>query len=104
MVDLTNKYLNGSSPYIYELLYDIDKRTLTLICTDNADDYNPSRKVVFSGIKSYSQEDCGDANDDRLIDSVIGMNWHKDKVFCLHTQKKEILIEVENEPVSSNIA
>ena len=102
--DLTGKLLNDSSPYICELKYDIDNRTLTLICVDNPDDFKPIRRVVFSGIKWYTEESLGDSNLDYVLDSVIGMNWHKENVFCIHTQKKEIMIEIENEPISSNLA
>ncbi|MBO1257102.1 hypothetical protein J3L16_15565 [Alteromonas sp. 5E99-2] len=94
----------GSSPYISELSYDIDNRILTVTCVDNPDDFNPATSIVFSGVKSYSEESLGDSNADDIMDSIIGMNWHQENIFCLHTQKKEIMIELENEPVSSNLA
>lgn len=104
MSDLMDIYLKGCSSLISSLIYDIDKRILVLECINNPDDCIPRTRVTFSGIRSYSEETVGDGNDDRCMDIVIGMHWIKANVFCLHTDKKEIIIEIENEPKAEIIA
>ena len=104
MSDLMNKYLSGCSPYISDLKYDIDKRTLTLECVNNPDECTPTRKVIFSGIRNYSEETIDEDYDDKCMDGVVGMSWLRDNVFCLHTDKKEIIIELECEPIVEHIA
>ena len=103
MSDLMDTYLAGCSPYISKLNYDIDKRVLTMECVNNANENVPHTKITFSGVRSYSEETIDTDYDDHCMDGVVGMNWVKEKVFCIHTDKKEIIIEIENEPTSEKI-
>jgi hypothetical protein len=104
MSDLMDTYLPGCSPYISKLVYDIDKRILLMECVNSASENVPHTKVTFSGVRSYSEETIDDEYDDHCMDGVVGMNWVKEKVFCIHTEKKEIIIEIENEPATEKIA
>lgn len=99
-----NTYLKWCSPHICKLIYDIDKRVLIMECVNNLDDCVPDTRVTFRGIKSYSEETIDDEYDDNCMDGVIGMNWLRDRLFCIRTDKKEIIIEIENDPVTSKIA
>ena len=102
--DLANKLLGSCSPYINSITYDIEKRELRLECVDNPENCNPIKRIICSGILKYEEENIEDKPDDNLIDSVIGINWIRDKLLCIHTEKKEIILELENEPISENIA
>jgi len=104
MSDLMDTYLKDCSSYVSELTYDIGKRVLILVCVNNPDDFVPVIKVTFEGISLYSKETINEEYDDNCMDMVIGINWVRDKVLCIHTDKKEIIIELENEPQSKKIA
>jgi len=104
MSDLMSMYLSGCSPYIATLIYDISNRVLILECVDDPEKRNPLKRIVFSGIRSYSEQTIEDEYDDNCIDGVIGMHWMKDKLFCLSTDKKEIIIELEVEPQVESLA
>jgi len=99
-----NAYLKFCSPYICKLIYDIDKRVLIMECVNNSGDCVPDTRVTFRGIKSYSEETIDDEYDDNCMDCVIGLNWLRERLFCIRTDKKEIIIEIENDPVTSKIA
>lgn len=103
MSDLMDTYLTGCSPYISMLNYDIDKRILTMVCVNNPNENAPHTKVTFTGVRAYSEETMDEEFDDHCMDSVIGMNWVKENVLCIHTEKKEIILEIENEPSSERI-
>lgn len=103
MSDLMNKFLSGCSPYISELNYDIGKRKLTLVCVNNVEDFLPHTKVTFSGIRSYSEETTDKDYDDDCVDGVLGMSWVTENEFCIHTDKKEIVLDIENEPTSERV-
>lgn len=99
-----DKYLAGCSPYVDVLNYDIDKRVLILQCVNNPDDFIPHTRVVFTRIRSYTEETIDDEFDDSSIDSVIGMHWVRDHTFCIRTEKKEIILDLECDPQSELIA
>lgn len=63
----------------------------------------PFKRVVISGIIHYEEENVDEEPDAQLIDSVIGINWVHDSRLCIQTEKKEILIDVKNEPISEEI-
>ena len=44
-----------------------------------------------------------DCIDQTCMDSVIGMHWIKEGVFCLHTEDKEIIIELDGDPVTKQL-
>ncbi|OAI26783.1 MULTISPECIES: hypothetical protein [Methylomonas] len=98
MEDLTNRYLASCSPYISSLVYDIGNRTLVLECVPDPNSLKPHTKVIFTGIRSYSEETIDDEYDDMCMDGVVGMHWVREHIFCLRTDKKEIILELENEP------
>lgn len=102
--DLTNKLLKGCSPYINSAIYDIDKRELSIECVDNPETRNPKKQMIFSGILRYKEENIEEKPDDNLLDSIIGINWVRKGILCIHTEKKEIILELENEPLSHDIA
>ena len=98
MSDLMNTYLLDCSPYISSLNYDINKRVVLLECVRNIETCEPHTRVIFEGIRSYSEETIDDEYDDQCMDSVFGLNWVTEGVLCIRTEKKEIIIELENNP------
>lgn len=98
MENLTNKYLGKCSPYISSLVYDIGNRTLLLECVTDPNSLKPHTQVHFTGIRFYSEETIDDEYDDTCMDGVVGMHWVREHIFCLRTNKKEIVLELENEP------
>jgi len=101
---LTSKLLENTSPYISSMIYDIDGRKLILECVNNPEDCIPKTRVIFSGIKSYSEENIDEEFDDLCMDSVIDFSRREDNVYIINTEKKEISVEVDSEPVSESIA
>ncbi len=103
-MDMTSEYLEGSSPYIDRLIYDIGKRQLLLVCVDSPETSKPAIEIIFSGIESYEEETIDDEYDDQCMDSVIGINWLHEKTICIYTEKKEIVIKFDGYFVKNSIA
>lgn len=103
-MDMTSEYLEGSSPYIDRLIYDIGKRQLLLVCVDSPETSQPAIEIIFSGIESYEEETIDDEYDDQCMDSVIGINWLHKKTICIYTEKKEIVIKFDGDFVKNSIA
>ena len=102
--DLMDEYLEGCSPYIDSLVYDINKRELLLVCVNNPEDCLPRKSIIFKGIESYAEETIDTEYDDNCLDSVIGMPWINKDNFCIRTEKKEIIIKLSGEINAKNIA
>lgn len=102
-MDMTSKYLEGCSPYIDRLIYDIGKRQLFLVCVDSPETCNPVIEIILSGIESYKEETLDDEYDDQSVDSVIGIHWLCENVICINTEKKEITIKFDGKFVKNSI-
>ncbi len=103
MVDLMSEYLKDCSPYISKFVYDIDKRIIELVCVDSIDNCLPKRKITISGIQSYAEETIDDDFDDNCMDGVIGMHEMSVGRFCIHTDKKEVIVLYDGTIAATNV-
>jgi uncharacterized membrane protein len=101
---LTAKLLGDCSPYIYNLVYDIDVRLLFIECLENPSDSEPTLRIVFPDIVSYSEKNQSEALDDELMDDLVSMDWSGENKITLLTCKKEILLELTGKPFSEKIS
>ncbi len=101
---LTAKLLGDCSPYIYNLVYDIDVRLLFIECLENPSDSEPTLRIVFPDIVVYSETNQSDALDDELMDDLVSMDWSGDNKIAILTCKKEILLELTGQPFSEKIS
>ena len=101
---LTAKLLGDSSPYIYNLVYDIDVRLLFVECLENPSDSEPALRIIFPEIITYTETNQSDALDDELMDDLVSMDWVGDNKIAIITCKKEITIELTGQPFSEKIS
>jgi hypothetical protein len=95
--------LGNSSPYISNLVYDIDVRLLFIECLEDPSDEEPSLRIVFPEIISYAEINQADALDDELMDDLVSMDWPGENRVTIITCKKEIMIELTGKPFTENI-
>lgn len=97
-MELTEQLLSKCSPYIANLVYDIDVRMLFIECFDDPDRQNPVSRIVFPGILSYSETSLIEAPDDESIDDVVSIERMDAQRIVITTYKKEILLTLTEEP------
>ncbi|WP_461516018.1 hypothetical protein [Porticoccus sp.] len=102
-MSLIAELLGDCSPYIYNLVYDVDVRLLFIECLDDPSDEEPSRRIVFPEIISYSEGNQTDALDDELMDDLVSMDWTNENQVTILTCKKEIVLELTGKPFSEQI-
>ncbi len=95
--------LGNSSPYISNLVYDIDVRLLFIECLEDPSDEEPSLRIVFPEIISYAEINQADALDDELMDDLVSMDWPGENRVTIITCKKEIMIELTGKPFTEKI-
>lgn len=97
-MELTEQLLSSSSPYISNLVYDIDVRLLFIECFDDPDKQNPVARIVFPGILSYAETSLLEAPDDDSIDDIVSIERMDARRIVITTFKKEILLNLTEEP------
>ena len=97
-MELTEQLLSNSSPYISNLVYDIDVRMLFIECFDDPDSQNPVARIVFPGILSYAETNLLEAPDDESVDDVVSIERLDARRIVVTTYKKEILLTLTEEP------
>lgn len=102
-MDLTEKLQGKCSPYIANLVYDIDVRLLFIELMDDPERQNPKRRIVFPEINSYAEENALDEPDDESIDDLMSVNQAGPGRLVIRTYKKEITIELTGEPFYERI-
>jgi hypothetical protein len=100
---LTAKLLGDCSPYIYNLVYDIDVRLLFIECLENPADSEPTLRIIFPEIIAYTETNQSDALDDELMDDLVSMDWSGENKIAIITCKKEITLELKGQPFSEKI-
>ncbi|MEJ6612908.1 MAG: hypothetical protein QNL64_06435 [Porticoccus sp.] len=95
--------LGNSSPYISNLVYDIDVRLLFIECLEDPSDEEPSLRIVFPEIISYAEINQADALDDELMDDLVSMDWPGENRVTIITCKKEIMIELTGKPFTEKL-
>ena len=100
---LTAKLLGDYSPYIYNLVYDIDVRLLFIECLNDPADSEPSLRIIFPEIVTYAEKNQSDALDDELMDDLVSMDWAGENQVVIVTCKKEINLELTGKPFAEKI-
>jgi len=100
---LTAKLLGECSPYIYNLVYDIDVRLLFIECLNDPADTEPSLRIIFPEVVIYTEKNQSDALDDELMDDLVSMDWAGENQVVIVTCKKEINLELTGKPFSEKI-
>lgn len=101
---LTAQLLGDCSPYIYNLVYDIDVRLLFIECLKDPSDTEPSLRIIFPEIESYLEKNQTDALDDELMDDLISMDWIDQNTVTIITCKKEITLRLTGKPFAETIS
>ncbi|WP_438951988.1 hypothetical protein [Porticoccus sp.] len=101
---LTAELLGETSPYIYNLVYDVDVRLLFIECLNDPSDEEPSLRIVFPEIISYTEINQADALDDELMDDLVSMDWSNENQVTILTCKKEIILELTGKPFTEQIS
>ncbi|TNF34071.1 MAG: hypothetical protein EP312_07410 [Gammaproteobacteria bacterium] len=102
-MSLMNELLGNASPYIANLVYDIDVRLLFIECVDSPEKQQPVLRIVFPDILSYSEENALDAPDDDNIDDIVDIVRRHDGAYCIDTYKKSIVIKTGSEPFTEKM-
>lgn len=102
-MSLLANLLGDCSPYIYNLVYDVDVRLLFIECLEDPADEEPSKRLIFPEIVLYTERNLGDALDDELMDDIVSIDWTNENEITLHTCKKEISLELSGKPYAETI-
>ena len=97
-MELTEQLLSSASPYIANLVYDIDVRMLFIECFDDPDKQNPVARIVFPGVLTYAETNLLEAPEDDSIDDVVSIERMDARKIVITTYKKEILLTLTEEP------
>lgn len=97
-MELTEQLLGDNSPYIANLIYDIDVRMLFIELLDGPESQKLVQRVVFPGVVSYSETNLLNEPEDDSIDDVVSIQRLDKNRIILTTYKKEILLNVSEEP------
>lgn len=102
-MDITEQLIEGCSPYIGNMVYDIDVRMLFIELFDDPKSQNLVQRVVFPGIVHYEEVNQLDGVEDDTIDDVMTINRIEEDRILIATYKKEITITLEEEPFVEEI-
>lgn len=95
---LTGKLLGEHSPYIFNMVYDIDVRMLFIECVDDAKQTKPSIRIVFPDIISYAERNLKKQPEDEYMDDLVVVEQTDDQHIKITTYKKEITLELTAAP------
>jgi len=97
---LTGKLLGEHSPYIFNMVYDIDVRMLFIECVDNVKQKEPTIRIVFPEIVSYAERNLQKSPDDEYMDDLVVIEKTDNNQITITTYKKEITLELTAEAFS----
>lgn len=100
---LTGKLLGEHSPYIFNMVYDIDVRMLFIECVDNVKQQKPNIRIVFPEIISYAEKNLQKQPDDEYMDDLVVIEKTDDKRIRITTYKKEIELELTADAFSEEV-
>ena len=95
---LTGKLLGEHSPYIFNMVYDIDVRMLFIECVDSVKQKKPSLRIVFPEITHYAERNLQKEPEDEYMDDLVVVEKTDDGVIKITTYKKEITLTVNADP------
>ena len=104
---LTGKLLGEHSPYIFNLVYDIDVRMLFIECVNSVKAKKPDIRIVFPEILSYSEKNLQKQPEDEYMDDLVVVE-QTDKTgdqytIKVTTYKKEIELILTAEPFTEEL-
>lgn len=102
-MELTEQLLGDCSPYIGNLIYDIDVRMVFVELVDDPETQNLKRRIVFPGVVSFSETNLLNEPEDDEIDDVVSIQRLDKNRLILTTYKKEILLNLSEEPFVEEI-
>ncbi|TNF05470.1 MAG: hypothetical protein EP323_05940 [Gammaproteobacteria bacterium] len=102
-MSLFSELLGDCSPYIYNLVYDIDVRMLFIECLDDPSDEEPSLRIVFPEVTAYGENNQAEALDDELMDDLVSIDWTNENQVTILTCKKEIVLDLTGTPFTEEI-
>ena len=76
-MELTEQLLGDSSPYIANLIYDIDVRMLFIELLDGPESQKLVQRVVFPGVVSYSETNLLNEPEDDSMALLMGAEQDK---------------------------
>ena len=97
-MELTEQLIGDSSPYIGNLVYDIDVRLVFIELMDAPETQNPERRIVLPGVLSFTESNLLGEPEDATIDDVVAIQRLDNKRVIITTYKKEILLHLTDEP------
>lgn len=97
-MELTEKLIGDCSPYIGNLVYDIDVRLLFIELMDDPEKQNLVQRIVFPGIVSFNESNLLNEPEDDSIDDVVSIQRLDTHRVIITTYKKEILLNLTEEP------
>lgn len=100
---LTGKLLGECSPYIFNMVYDIDVRMLFIECVDDIKQTEPNIRIVFPEIISYSERNLQKQADDEYMDDLVVVEQTDENVIIITTYKKEITLELTAQPFTEQV-
>lgn len=102
-MELTEQLLGDCSPYISNLVYDIDVRMLFIECFDDPEAQNPLLRIVFPSILSYAETSLINEPEDETVDDIVSIERIDPRKIVITTYKKEILLTLTEEPFVEEI-
>lgn len=102
-MELTEQLIGECSPYIGNLVYDIDVRLVFVELVDDPETQNLKRRIVFPGIVSFSESNLINEPEDDAIDDVVSIERLDSGRIILTTYKKEILLNLTEDPFVEDI-
>lgn len=100
---LTGKLLGECSPYIFNMIYDIDVRMLFIECVDSVKQTEPNIRIVFPEVMSYSERNLQKEPDDEYMDDLVVVERINETQIQIITYKKEITLDMSTEPFSESL-
>ena len=102
-MELTDQLLGDCSPYIANLIYDIDVRMVFIECVDSPENQDPTLRIVFPEVISYAETNQLELPDDDNMDDVLEIFWQGKQQLCIQTFKKEIILQLTGQPFTEVI-
>ena len=99
-MDLLKKYLPECSPYIMEFTYNLEEREVLVTCAKSISDWQPCKTLKFTDVIGFTEDTFEDLTDDDYTDSIIGLHEIKNGYYCLHTEKRELIINTISSPIA----
>lgn len=102
-MSLYSELLGDCSPYIFNLVYDIDARMLFIECLDDPEGEEPDLRLVFPEVVRYQEQNQLTKPDDETMDDVVDIIREDHRTIRILTYKKAIDIELTGEPFVEKI-